>query len=217
VQLIIQANLRATRDRTSKFLMGAAPKTSSDCGGSVCVFHDQIAEFSRVQRIDIALAMGTVIAHEVGHLLLREQGHSAERCARPGIRTTGSAPQSPFRCLRLTMPQPFARPHHHAGKPGGTRLTVMTKHVRPTLLVLCAALVLTGVIGDSQSVLCAQPLRPNIVLMFPDNLGWGEVGAYGSVRGQLTPRIDRLAAEGIRLNNFNVEFSCTVSRAALMT
>ena len=53
--------------------------------------------------------------------------------------------------------------------------------------------------------------------MFPDNLGWGEVGVYGSVRGDLTPRLDKLASEGIRLNNFNVEFSCTVSRAALMT
>src|SRR5688500_6785509 len=63
----------------------------------------------------------------------------------------------------------------------------------------------------------AQAARPNIGLIFPDNLGWGEVGAYGSVRGKLTPRIDKLAAEGIRLNNFNVEFSCVVSRAALLT
>jgi arylsulfatase len=63
----------------------------------------------------------------------------------------------------------------------------------------------------------AQRQRPNIVFMFPDNLGWGEVGVYGSVRGVPTPRIDRLAAEGIRLTNFNVEFSCTVSRAALLT
>jgi len=59
--------------------------------------------------------------------------------------------------------------------------------------------------------------RPNIVLMFPDNLGWGEVGAYGSVRGVPTPNIDSIAAQGIRLDNFNVEFSCTVSRAALLT
>src|SRR5215510_7631773 len=59
--------------------------------------------------------------------------------------------------------------------------------------------------------------RPNIVLMFPDNLGWGEVGAYGSVRGVPTPNVDSIAAQGIRLDNFNVEFSCTVSRAALMT
>src|SRR5262249_14251050 len=57
----------------------------------------------------------------------------------------------------------------------------------------------------------------NIVLIFVDNLGWGEVGVYGSVRGAPTPRIDRLAAEGMRLTNFNVEFSCTVSRAALLT
>jgi len=63
----------------------------------------------------------------------------------------------------------------------------------------------------------AQTSRPNVVLIFPDNLGWGEVGAYGSVRGNLTPRIDKMAADGLRLNNFNVEFSCTVSRAALLT
>lgn len=62
-----------------------------------------------------------------------------------------------------------------------------------------------------------QPQRPNIVLIFPDNLGWGEVGAYGSVRGVPTPNIDSIAAQGARLDNFNVEFSCTVSRAALMT
>ena len=66
----------------------------------------------------------------------------------------------------------------------------MTKHVWPTLLVLLAVLVLTGASAGA-AVLCAQPLRPNIVLIFPDNLGWGEVGAYGSVRGPLTPRIDR--------------------------
>jgi arylsulfatase A-like enzyme len=59
--------------------------------------------------------------------------------------------------------------------------------------------------------------RPNIVFIFPDNLGWGEVGVYGSVRGDLTPRIDKMAAEGMRLTNHNVEYSCTVSRAALLT
>ena len=63
----------------------------------------------------------------------------------------------------------------------------------------------------------AQATRPNVVLIFPDNLGWGEVGAYGSVRGVPTPNIDSIAAQGIRLDNFNVEFSCTVSRAALLT
>ena len=65
----------------------------------------------------------------------------------------------------------------------------------------------------------AQPgTRPNIVLIVPDNLGWGEVGAYGSVRGNVTPRLDKLAAEGIRLTNFYVaQAVCSASRAALLT
>ena len=49
--------------------------------------------------------------------------------------------------------------------------------------------------------------RPNIVFFFWDNLGWGEPGCYGGgvLRGAATPRIDSLAAEGLRLLNFNVE------------
>src|SRR5829696_5360992 len=81
----------------------------------------------------------------------------------------------------------------------------------------CACVVLwLGAFAITTEHTAAQS-RPNIVLMFPDNLGWGELNVYGGVRGPITPRLDRLAAEGLRLNNFNVEFSCTVSRAALMT
>jgi len=89
--------------------------------------------------------------------------------------------------------------------------------MRALSAVVCAGLVLAVALRVAPGDAAAQAERPNIVLIFPDNLGWGEVGAYGSVRGDLTPRIDKLAAEGIRLNNFNVEFSCVVSRAALMT
>jgi arylsulfatase len=74
---------------------------------------------------------------------------------------------------------------------------------------------LSGSAPDSK--VSAQQGRPNIVLIFPDNLGMGEVGVYGGVRGPVTPRLDKMAGEGLRLTNFNVEFSCTVSRAALMT
>ena len=61
--------------------------------------------------------------------------------------------------------------------------------------------------------------QPNIVLVFMDNFGYGELGCYGGgiTRGAPTPRIDRLADEGLRLTNFNVEAQCTPSRAALMT
>ncbi len=63
----------------------------------------------------------------------------------------------------------------------------------------------------------AQPARPNVVIMYADNLGYGEVGIYGGVRGVPTPRLDALAREGLRLTNFNVETFCTPSRTALLT
>jgi arylsulfatase A-like enzyme len=61
--------------------------------------------------------------------------------------------------------------------------------------------------------------KPNVVLIFMDNFGWGELGVYGGgiLRGAPTPRIDHLAEEGMRLLNFNVEAQCTPSRAAIMT
>jgi arylsulfatase len=61
--------------------------------------------------------------------------------------------------------------------------------------------------------------KPNIVVMVVDNLGWGEIGVYGGgiLRGAETPRLDQLAAEGMRFLNFNVETQCTPSRSALMT
>src|SRR5262245_41810881 len=61
--------------------------------------------------------------------------------------------------------------------------------------------------------------KPNIVFILMDNLGYGEVGVYGGgiTRGAPTPRIDKLAAEGTRLTNFNVEAQCTPSRSALLT
>ncbi len=85
---------------------------------------------------------------------------------------------------------------------------------RLTLAALAVPLLLTAPLAAQRAPSTA---RPNIVLIFPDNLGWGEVGAYGGVRGVPTPNIDSIAAQGIRLDNFNVEFSCTVSRAALLT
>ena len=65
----------------------------------------------------------------------------------------------------------------------------------------------------------AADKKPNIVFVLMDNLGYGEVGVYGGgiLRGAPTPRIDKLAAEGTRLLNFNVEAQCTPSRSAILT
>lgn len=61
--------------------------------------------------------------------------------------------------------------------------------------------------------------KPNIVFMLADNLGYGELGVYGGgiLRGAPTPRLDALAAQGMRLLNFNVEAQCSPTRSALMT
>lgn len=61
--------------------------------------------------------------------------------------------------------------------------------------------------------------KPNVVIVFMDNFGWGEPGFNGGgiTRGAHTPQMDKLADEGLRLTNFNVEVQCTPSRSALMT
>src|SRR5262245_15115047 len=97
------------------------------------------------------------------------------------------------------------------------RVLIAWRSQRVFAIVAGASVVLWLGVLTAASEQTAPASRPNVVLMFPDNLGWGEVNVYGGVRGAITPRLDRLAAEGLRLNNFNVEFSCTVSRAALMT
>lgn len=59
--------------------------------------------------------------------------------------------------------------------------------------------------------------QPNIILINCDDLGYGDLGCYGSGRNT-TPAIDRLAAEGLRLTDFYVASPvCSPSRAALMT
>lgn len=64
----------------------------------------------------------------------------------------------------------------------------------------------------------AAPVRPpNVVIVFCDDLGWGDLGCYGA-RGIRTPRLDRLAREGTRFTSFYVaQPVCSASRAALLT
>jgi arylsulfatase A-like enzyme len=88
---------------------------------------------------------------------------------------------------------------------GKIRLVVLA-----TAAVFCTA---------GANVAKAQEKKPNIVFILIDNLGYGELGVYGGgiLRGAPTPRIDKLASEGTRLLNFNVEAQCTPSRSAIMT
>lgn len=80
-------------------------------------------------------------------------------------------------------------------------------------LILMVLLVCVAAVGAN-----AQK-KPNVVIMLSDNVGYGDVGAYGAgeVRGMPTPRIDSIAASGLRLTQYLVESACTPSRAALMS
>lgn len=58
---------------------------------------------------------------------------------------------------------------------------------------------------------------PNIVLIYADDLGYGDPGCYGSKRIP-TPNIDRIASEGLRFTSgYAPSATCTPSRYAMMT
>jgi arylsulfatase A-like enzyme len=78
---------------------------------------------------------------------------------------------------------------------------------------------LLPVVLACSSILTALPADrpPNIVLIFCDDLGYADLGCFGSKKTR-TPNIDRLANEGIRFTDFYVaQAVCSASRAALMT
>lgn len=93
----------------------------------------------------------------------------------------------------------------------------MKKIVFFSFSLFVAILLAYPALASSQPPERSHQARPNIVLIFPDNLGIGEVSCYGGARGVRTPNIDRLADKGMRFTNFNVEYSCVVSRIALLT
>jgi arylsulfatase A len=71
------------------------------------------------------------------------------------------------------------------------------------------------VVGSSR--LSAADRLPNIVIIFTDDQGYGDVGCFGA-KGFETPNLDRLARQGRRFTNFHVaQPVCSASRAALLT
>ena len=62
----------------------------------------------------------------------------------------------------------------------------------------------------------AAPLRPNILVVLADDLGYGDLGCHGNPVLK-TPNLDQLYGESVRLTDFHVSPFCTPTRAALMT
>ncbi len=65
------------------------------------------------------------------------------------------------------------------------------------------------------SPLRPAPGSPNVVIVFMDDMGWADVGCYGSEIA--TPNIDALAQRGIRFNHYTTHPICSPARAALLT
>ena len=68
-----------------------------------------------------------------------------------------------------------------------------------------------------QAARASVAVRPNILLLFLDNVGYGDLGCYGN-REAKTPNMDRLAADGVRCTDFYIGSpSCSPSRGAILT
>ncbi len=93
----------------------------------------------------------------------------------------------------------------------------MTTGVSLVLAVAASAVVAVEDRGEAATTGAAAVAAPNVVLIFCDDLGYGDLGCYGS-GVNATPNIDRIAAEGLRFTDFYSAYSvCSASRASLMT
>jgi arylsulfatase A-like enzyme len=85
----------------------------------------------------------------------------------------------------------------------------------PMRTIITHMLALIGIFFTSLAWGAEKP--PNIVLIFADDLGYADLGCFGSTKIR-TPNIDSIARDGIKLTNFHVpQAVCSASRTALLT
>lgn len=94
---------------------------------------------------------------------------------------------------------------HGPGAPDGLSLTTPGRRLVQLLAVGCAL-----------GLACSAPVHPNVVLIFVDDLGYHDLGAYGQ-RDFRTPHIDALAAAGIRFTDAYSSTVCAPARHMLLT
>ena len=89
----------------------------------------------------------------------------------------------------------------------------MKKHFLLLIFVISALFITCTQNSNKQNT----SRSPNFVLIFIDDIGYGDVGVYGAT-GYETPNLDKLAAEGMRFTNFYAaQPVCSASRAGLLT
>ncbi len=93
----------------------------------------------------------------------------------------------------------------------------MNLFLKSLLLFFLVALLFTGCKTDKGTPVAKIPLKPNIIYIMADDLGYGDLGCYGQKEIK-TPHIDRLAEEGIRFTqHYAGSTVCAPSRCSLMT
>ena len=98
------------------------------------------------------------------------------------------------------MPTPQTDTMHRFGRTGFV------------FVLLCGAIT----VSQAAAPITTRGDKPNVVLIFADDLGYGDLGSYGGKKIR-TPNLDRLATEGMRFTSFYAQPVCGPSRAALMT
>src|SRR2546421_1236953 len=115
-------------------------------------------------------------------------------------------------CGERVVPQ--SRDRESGGSGGSTHrssLQLMISMIRFTNLLSRVLLLLLAAAG------LAATSKPNIVLIYSDDVGYGDVGCYGATRVK-TPNIDKLARGGLRFTDaHSPSATCTPSRYALLT
>jgi len=104
--------------------------------------------------------------------------------------------------------------------------TLLTKwHIKaryPVFLLICFNVILLGCNSnqsEQSNIQSKKPseTQPNVILVFIDDEGYGDVGCYGAT-GFQTPNLDKMASKGMRFTNFySPQAVCSASRAGLMT
>jgi len=92
-------------------------------------------------------------------------------------------------------------------------MSLLFSSCRPAVLAVAAVSILCACVGQSLSA--AAPDRPNIVVIMVDDLGFSDLGCYGSEIE--TPNLDALARSGVRMTQFYNTAKCHSSRVALLT
>ena len=89
--------------------------------------------------------------------------------------------------------------------------------MKPRLILILLTILVASFLG-LPSVALAQAKKPNILVIFGDDIGQTNVSAYSmGVMGYRTPNIDRIAKEGMIFTDYYAELSCTAGRSSFIT